>query len=83
MDYRTLIGGQLLIAILFIFSNDAYAQSRDKQVRTQVDSVLAARYYKTSYDTNYVVRPKGSLKLKLTLNQSGDDFHVKGDKDQG
>ena len=81
MDYRTLIGGQLLIAILFIFSNDAYAQSRDMQVRTQVDSVLAARYYKTSYDTNYVVRPKGSLKLKLTLNQSGDDFHVKGDKD--
>ena len=71
----------LLTAILLIFSNETYAQSRDKQVRAQVDSVLTARYYKTSYDTNYVVRPEGSLTLKLRLNQSGDDFHVKGDKD--
>ena len=71
----------LLTAILLIFSNETYAQSRDKQVRAQVDSVLTARYYKTSYDTNYVVRPEGSLTLKLRLNQSGDDFHVRGDKD--
>ena len=47
----------------------------------KVDSVLTARYRKTPYDTNYVVRPEGSLTLKLRVNQSGDDFHVKGDKD--
>ena len=46
----------------------------------KVDSLLSARYYKTSYDTNYVVRPEGRLTLKLRVNQSGDDFHVKGDK---
>ena len=71
----------LFTAILLIFTNETCAQSRDKQVRAQVDSVLTARYYKTSYDTNYVVRPEGSLTLKLRVNQSGDDFHVKGDKD--
>ena len=47
----------------------------------KVDSVLTARYRKTPYDTNYVVRPEGSLTLKLRVNQSGDDFHVRGEKD--
>ena len=46
-----------------------------------MDSALTARYYKTSYDTNYVVRPEGRLTLKVRLNQSGDNLHVRGDKD--
>ena len=71
----------LFAAILLAISNDVEAQTRDQQLRTQVDSVLTERYYKTPYDTNYVVRPEGQLTLKVRLNQSGDDFHVKGDKD--
>ena len=71
----------IIATILLIVSVETYGQSRDRQVRAHVDSVLAVRYYKTSYDTNYVVRPEGRLTLKVRLNQSGDDFHVKGDKD--
>ena len=75
----------VLAAVLLTFSNETYAQSRDGRIQSQqvrvVDSVLTERYYKTPYDTNYVVRPEGRLTLKVRLNQSGDDFHVKGDKD--
>lgn len=71
----------IIAAVLLAISNDVEAQTRDQQLRAQVDSVLTDRYYKTPYDTNYVVRPEGQLTLKVRLNQSGDDFHVKGDKD--
>ena len=43
-----------------------------------MDSVLAARYYRTSYDTNYVTRPEGRLTLKVRFNQTGNDFNAKG-----
>ena len=43
-----------------------------------MDSVLTERYYRTPYDTNYVVRPEGRLTLKARLNQSGYDFHARG-----
>lgn len=43
-----------------------------------MDSVLTARYYKTPYDTNYVVRPEGRLTLKFRLNQTGNSIHAKG-----
>ena len=70
-----------IIAIsLLTFSSETYAQSRNQQVRAKIDSALTERYYKTSYDTNYVVRPEGRLTLKVRLNQSGDDIHAKGDK---
>ena len=52
--------------------------SRDKQVRAHIDSALTARYYRTPYDTNYVVRPEGNVTLKVRLNQTGNDFHAKG-----
>ena len=67
----------LLWCVIFCFSEVA-AQSHDQQIRERVDSALTARYYKTPYDTDYVVRPEGSLTLKLRLNQSGNDFHAKG-----
>ena len=70
----------ILAACLFIIPDETYGQSRDQQVRARLDSVLTERYYKTPYDTNYVVRPEGRLTLKVAVNQSGDDFHVKGDK---
>lgn len=46
------------------------AQSRDQQNRMRVDSVLAERYYRTPYDTNYVSRPEGRLTLKV-VNLAG------------
>ena len=61
------------------FLSEAEAQKYAFQHRA--DSMLAARYYKTSYDTNYVVRPMGRLTLKLRLNQSGNNFRAKGTVD--
>ena len=68
----------IIAAVLLMFSNESYCQSRDQQMRAQVDSVLTERYYKTPYDTNYVVRPEGRLTLKVRLNQTGNDFHARG-----
>ena len=68
----------IFAALFLTMSNEANAQSRDQQVRKKVDSLLTARYYRTPYDTNYVVRPEGTLTLKVRLNQTGNDFHVKG-----
>ena len=56
----------------------AQAQTRIKQMKERVDSALTARYYKSPYDSEYVVRPEGRLTLKVRLNQSGNDFHAKG-----
>ena len=53
------------------------AQTRE-QVMSRVDSALAARYYRSPYDTNYVVRPEGKVTLKVRFNQTGNDFHAKG-----
>lgn len=49
-----------------------------RQRRERMDSVLAARYYKIPYDTNYVVRPEGRLTLKVRMNQTGNTLHAKG-----
>lgn len=58
---------------------DAQAQKMTQvERRTRMDSVLAARYYRTPYDTNYVVRPDGKLTLKVRMNQTGNTFHAKG-----
>lgn len=46
--------------------------------RARMDSVLTLRYYKTPYDTNYVVRPEGRLTLKVRMNQTGNTFHARG-----
>lgn len=71
----------LFAAILLTISSETRAQSRNQQVRGKIDSVLTARYYRTPYDTNYVVRPEGKLTLKVRLNNSGEVFHVKGDRE--
>ena len=49
-----------------------------QQRRERMDSALTARYYRISYDTNYVVRPEGSLTLKVRLNQTGNDINARG-----
>lgn len=54
------------------------AQSRRELRKARMDSVLSARYYNISYDTNYVTRPEGKLTLKFRLNQTGNSIHAKG-----
>lgn len=66
-----------LVLLVTNFTETA-AQSRHKRMREKVDSVLTVRYYDTPYDTNYVVRPEGTLTLKARLNQTGNTFHAKG-----
>lgn len=68
----------ILAFFLLMVSNETLGQSRNQQLKAKVDSVLSSRYYKTPYDTNYVVRPEGTVTLKLRLNQTGNDFHAKG-----
>lgn len=53
------------------------AQNSLKELWTKVDNILAERYYHTSYDTNYVVRPEGKVTLKLKVNQTGNSIHAK------
>ena len=71
---------RLIIAILLGvgLTTEADAQSRDQIIRSRVDSVLTARYYRSPYDSTYVVRPEGTLTLKVRLNQTGNTFHAKG-----
>ena len=69
----------LFSAILLAFANEAAAQTLTQtERRARLDSALAARYYRTPHDTNFVIRPEGKLTLKLRLNQTGNDFHAKG-----
>ena len=67
-----------MAALLLTAPTKVCGQSRDRQVRAHMDSALTARYYRTSYDTNYVVRPEGKWTLKVRLNQTGNDFHARG-----
>jgi len=54
------------------------AQTRDQIRRAQIDSMLTARYYRSPYDSIYVVRPEGRLTLKLRVNETGNTIHAKG-----
>lgn len=45
-------------------------RQRHELLRQRVDSVLQAKYYKINYDTNFIIRPKGRLTLKVLSNFS-------------
>ena len=70
----------MIVAMLLcgMMTETAAQKLNQRQRRERMDSALAARYYKTPYDTNYVVRPVGRLTLKLRANQTGCTFHAKG-----
>lgn len=69
----------VVLILLFAMASDSAAQKlTQRQRRERMDSVLAARYYKIPYDTNYVVRPQGRLTLKVRMNQTGNSIHAKG-----
>ena len=68
-----------MAAAMGMTAMDAHAQKMSQaERRARMDSVLAARYYHTPYDTNYVIRPEGRLTLKVRMNQTGNSFHAKG-----
>lgn len=56
---------------------------RDKSLLERLSSKLTIHYYKSSYDTNYVVRPEGRWTLKVRLNQTGNTIHAKGTPSEG
>jgi len=68
----------LLILHSVLFAFHSTAQSRFMRFLTKADSILTDRYYHTSYDTNYVVRPEGKLTLKLKGNQTGNGIRARG-----
>jgi hypothetical protein len=62
----------VIAAILLAFANEAGAQNRDKQRRVQVDSMLAARYYRNGgIDTAYLQRPTSKWTITAKANVSG------------
>ena len=69
----------LIVLLLHLFPfSPLRAESRVKKLWTKADSILTTRYYRTPYDTNYVVRPEGKLTLKLRGNQTGNSVRAKG-----
>ncbi|MBR1498556.1 MAG: DUF4421 family protein [Bacteroidaceae bacterium] len=72
------IGRYVLLFMALLAFSPARAEGRLKKIWTKVDGILAERYYRTSYDTNYVVRPVGKLTLKLKYNVTGNSIHAKG-----
>ena len=68
-----------MAVLAWVAIGDVQAQAMTQaERRARMDSVLAARYYRTPYDTNYVIRPEGRLTLKVRMNQTGNSFHAKG-----
>lgn len=67
-------GEILLVLLMLSWVSVAHAQN----LKTKVINALTKRYYRTPYDTNYVVRPEGKLTLKVRLNQTGNGFYAKG-----
>lgn len=69
----------VIVMMLGATLTEADAQRTSLQQRAEkADSMLTLRYYKTAYDTNYVVRPAGKLTLKFRVNQSGNNYHMEG-----
>ncbi len=66
------------VALLVITASMTAQTLSRAERRARVDSMLMLRYYKTPYDTSYVVRPEGRLTLKVRMNQTGNTFHAKG-----
>lgn len=66
------------VTLLAIATAAMGQQLSQTERRARLDSALAARYYRTPYDTNYVVRPEGRLTMKMRANQTGNSFHARG-----
>jgi hypothetical protein len=77
----------LLIILFSAVTSAANAQSvapgdtiiQKESIWKRVSDKLGARYFKSKYDSAYVIRPEGKgLTLKVRMNQTGNSFHAKG-----
>lgn len=59
------------------------AQSVSSSLLARIDSILEQRYFKSNYDSNYVVRPESQLSLKLCANLSGLNIQLDGNDMRG
>lgn len=50
----------------------------EESLRLRLRKQLTYLYYKSPYDSLYVIRPVGKLTLKIRMNQTGNTFHAKG-----
>ena len=67
----------IFILLFTLAAGSLHAQSRGERFKARVDSTLAMRYYKVSYDTSYISRPNYKLTLKARLNMSGNGFYTR------
>ena len=77
-----------VVFVLFCFATiETMAQTPDsvevqkpqkENFGKRLNKKLAARYFSSKYDTNYVVRPAERWLLKPSLNVSGTSIHAKG-----
>ena len=70
-----------IVLLLLASALPAHGQSKGERRRARLDSLLTARYFRTNYDSAYVVRPEGRWTLKLRLNQTGNSINSKGTVD--
>ena len=69
----------MLAVVFLVLASEAGAQSSDRKVTAQVDSALAARYYRyNTIDTAYITRPQTKWTVVARLNVSGSEIESKG-----
>lgn len=75
------------LALSCLVMTEAGAQTPDsvevekpkkENLAKRLNNKLSTRYFKSKYDTNYVVRPAERWLLKPSLNFSGTSIHAKG-----
>ncbi len=66
----------VMVTLLLASASEAGAQSRDKQRRAQVDSMLTARYYQNGgIDTAYLQRHRQTLAEQVSGHVGGIQLH--------
>ena len=86
MSIRTIFS--LILFCIFTVETDAQSVSTDSVVSDTIvkkeslgkrlNQKLSNSYFKSKYDTNYVVRPKEKWLLRLLGNYAGNYIHAKG-----
>ena len=69
----------LFFALTLVFNLSA--KSKFTRFLVKMDSVMAAKYYKVNYDTDYIGRPKFRWVLRSRFNLSGHDLLARGERD--
>ena len=68
---------RLLLIYLFTLM-PLLASAQTESLPKRLDKKLTTRYYKSKYDSTYVIRPEEKWLLRLLLNQTGNHIHAEG-----